>query len=235
MHNVPRCILFFPVFDYHMTDQYTAKYTDANGAEDIVIFNDGTTLRMVVGGVTFEDTMFDSFEPVEGTDALLLRRFTLHHNILCHCRIECDIPIAVMVNGERSTGILSCRLDFGPPGEKAGVSSGGLGIILKHDSDEYISSGTSGWFEDELLDIQKQLPADMFMKVCINCLFSDYSPVGNGMFGCMYCYRNMKSEYLKVKTKSDYLELFGRAERTVQETYLCDDFEIRVPGTGYRG
>jgi len=30
-------------------------------------------------------------------------------------------------------------------------------------------------------------------------MFSDYSPYGHGLFGCMMCFRNLKEEYVKVK------------------------------------
>ena len=76
-----------------MSDHYPTKFTDANGTEETSIINNGETLRMVLRGITFEDTMFDSFEPVEGTDPALLNQFTLNRNELCECLIEFDIPI----------------------------------------------------------------------------------------------------------------------------------------------
>jgi len=73
------------------------------------------------------------------------------------------------------------------------------------------------------------------MKACINCLYSDYSPLGHGLFGCMMCFRNLKAEYVKVTTKDELWPIHDRYDRLVQETYLCPDFERRIPGTGYRG
>ena len=218
-----------------LTNHYPTIFTDANGIEETTIVNDGEVLRMVLRGVAFEDTMFDSFEPVEGTDSRLLREFTLNRNELCSCRFKFVISIPVIVNGRDSTGSLLCSLNLGPPGNTGGIETETLKIVLNHEGREYASSGTSGWFENELIDIQKELPSDMFMKACINCQFSDYSPAGHGFFGCMYCYRNIKSEYLKVKTKQDFFQILQKAERSVQETYLCEEFERRVPGTGYRG
>ncbi len=90
-------------------------------------------------------------------------------------------------------------------------------------------------FEDELLEIQKQLPSGTCMRACINCLYSDYSPYGHGLFGSMMCFRNLKTEYLRVKSKSDFWGVHDRYEEMVQETYFCDEFEPRTPGTGYRG
>lgn len=89
--------------------------------------------------------------------------------------------------------------------------------------------------EDKLLKIQKQLPDGLFIQACINCLYSDYSPYGNGVFGCMMCFRKLKQEYLQVKSKQEFFHIHDHFERQVQETWLCDEFERRVPGTGYRG
>lgn len=79
------------------------------------------------------------------------------------------------------------------------------------------------------------MPEGVFIKACINCRYSDYSPYGHGLFGCMTCFRNIKAEYLKVTTKQEFWSLHGRQDRFVQETYLCGEFERRIPGTGYRG
>ncbi len=218
-----------------MITHYPTIFTDKNGTEETTIINDGETLRMVLRGVTFEDTMFDSFEPVEGTDSRYLNKFTLNQNALCSCRFEFVIPITVTVDAKDTTGKLLCALDLGPPSHKGGIETEELKIVLKYEDCEHASSGKSGWFEDELIDIQKQLPTITFMKACINCQYSDYHPAGNGLFGCMFCFRNIKSEYLKVKTKHDFFQISQKAEISVQETYLCDQFERRVPGTGYRG
>jgi hypothetical protein len=44
-----------------------------------------------------------------------------------------------------------------------------------------------------------------------------------------------KAEYLKVRTKGEYMRVMNRYTERVQETYLCPEFERRKPGTGYRG
>ena len=65
-------------------------------------------------------------------------------------------------------------------------------------------------------------------------MYSDYNVYGNGAFGDMICHRQAKEEYLRVRSKQDFMRLRGPTER-VQETYLCAQFVRRVPGTGYRG
>jgi hypothetical protein len=73
------------------------------------------------------------------------------------------------------------------------------------------------------------------MKCCFNCAFSDYSPAGSGIFGDMLCFRDNKEEYFKVKDKWDLFRIWETMTEHVQETYLCPEFEKRIPGTGYRG
>jgi hypothetical protein len=132
-------------------------------------------------------------------------------------------------------GALTVELTLGGPTPNGQLDREQLRLALVYGGRRWESPGTSGWFEDELLGIQAQLPDGVFMRACINCLYSDYSPYGHGLFGCMMCFRNLKAEYLKVTTKDEFWSVHDRCDRQVQETYLCPEFERRVPGTGYRG
>src|SRR5260370_20639039 len=92
---------------------------------------------------------------------------------------------------------------------------------------------SADWFEDELLSLQRALPVGMALKTCFTCAYSDYSPYGHGLFGGMACFRSFKAEYSRVQSKDDLFPLLDKADR-VQEPYLCADFDIRKPHTGYR-
>ena len=86
-----------------------------------------------------------------------------------------------------------------------------------------------------MLDIQQQLPAGTYMKACINCAYSDYSPFGRYMTGMM-CFRHNKAAYLAVRDKWDLFRLTDEVQpEYIQEFHLCPEFEGRRPGTGYRG
>lgn len=216
-------------------DCYPAKYTDAHGSEDTSISNDGQMLRITIRDVEFAATDFDSLEPSEDTDADQLRSFTLHHGQLCSCRIECEMQIPIHDNGKDLAGTLAIELQLGDPKPNGGLDREQLLVVLKYNERRVASSGKSGWFEDELIEIQNQLPNSVYMRACINCQYSDYSPLGNGLFGYMMCFRNLKEEYLKVTSKAEFWSVHDRYDRLVQETYLCPDFKRRIPGTGYRG
>lgn len=215
-------------------DRYPTIYSDARGSEATTIANDNKTLRLSLRGVEFAGGDFDSLEPM-GAEPEQLQRFTLNQGCLCSCRIECRIPVPVYERGKLLNGSLAVELVLGNPGANGGLDREELRIVLKYDGQRFVGPGTSGWFEDELLAIQSQLSEGAYIKACINCLCSDYSPYGHGLFGCMMCFRNLKAEYLKVTTKKEFWSVHGRQDRFVQETYLCPEFERRIPGTGYRG
>ena len=215
-------------------DPYPATYSDARGSDATTIANDSETLRLLLRGVEFVGRDFDSLEPT-GAAPEQLPQFALNQGCLCSCRFECRIPVPVHDRGKNLEGSLSVALVLGDPAPTGGLDREQLRIVLEYNGQQFAGSGTSGWFEDELLSIQSQLPEGVFIKACINCQYSDYSPYGHGLFGSMTCFRNLKAEYLKVTTKKEFWSVHGRQDRFVQETYLCPEFERRIPGTGYRG
>ena len=223
-----------------MTITYRARYRDRFGEEATTILNDGETLTMVVRGVRFRGTDFDCFEPQDVPDPDQLSSFTFLHGSLCYCTIEADIPVPVVTPTGTVDGVLTFELDLGEPLPTGQMDQERLKLRLAVNGQNYSSDGKSGWFEDEMLDVQRKLPPGTFMKACINCAFSDYSPYGHGLFGNMICFRANKSGYLALPSgenfeKDAYFAVLDTVSEMVQETYLCPEFERRVPGTGYRG
>ena len=90
---------------------------------------------------------------------------------------------------------------------------------------------TDNWFEDGTLRLDRALQPSRLV-CCVNCLYSDYSPGGHGLMG-MRCHRDAKDQYLAVRSKADYWPV--PVTEYVPETYLCDEYQVRVKGTGYRG
>jgi hypothetical protein len=214
---------------------YPARYTDGHGTLDTTVTTDGHTLHLALRGVDFAGTDLDALAPDPHAPSARLASFTLNHQSLCACRLDLSVP--VLVGGGESTapGVLETRLDLGEPGPNGGLVHEYLAMRLVCGCGTYTRSGTSGWFEDALTEIQAQLPPGLFLQACINCLFADYSPYGHGCLGSMMCFRNLKAEYLRVRTKDDLWAVHDRCDARVQETHLCPEFQRRVPGTGYRG
>jgi len=218
-----------------MIARYPALYRDAHGEEATVIENDGKTLRMVVRGVEFTGTMFDDFEPSIARDDPVLASFTLHFGMLCACAIECEMPLPIKSGEELIEGQLRIHLGLreAPPNAEPDWLS--LRLALTIGNQTFSAIHHKGWFEDDLREIQALLPDDTCVQCCFNCAFSDYSPYGNGLFGCLACFRDNKDAYRSVHSKHDLLSMWDTMTEFVQETYLCPEFELRTPGSGYRG
>lgn len=215
---------------------YQGKYVDKNGEEIIEIRNDGKTLWTEIRGVRFVGIDFDFFEPDENFSQGQLNLFTLtNSNELCECTIYCEISLLVLENNFEREAKLSMKLDLGKVTEKGSIDKEDLLLTLKYQNFEFNSKGTSGWFEDELVDLQKQMPKGHRLKCCFGCAYSDYSVYGHGLFGDMFCFRNIKEKYRKVFDKVEYMKIMDYRTETVQETHLCPEFEDRKSGTGYRG
>ncbi|QDT94310.1 DUF6304 family protein [Gimesia algae] len=209
------------------------RYTDRIGTIVGTMTNDGADIRINLDGWEFVGKMFDDMEPVQSV--CLPDRFLIHQDSLVDCDFEFIIPVLVNDRNQLIKVDLSVHFELGKPNDRGGIDKEGFQIALEYNAIKYVSSGRLEDMEDKLLKIQKQLPDGLFIQACINCLYSDYSPYGNGVFGCMMCFRNLKQEYLQVKSKEEFFHIHDHFERQVQETWLCDEFERRVPGTGYRG
>jgi hypothetical protein len=214
--------------------RYYGTYSDSRGSDVIDFLNDGETLRVTIRGVEFAGNDFDGLSPV-GRDAVL-EGFTLSHFAeLCACSFAFEIPIPVISEGGEVLAKLHVDLELGAPRSNGGISKLLLKSTLEYGRHRVVSSGRSGgFFDQELTEIQRQMPQSAFIKSCINCLFSGYAPGGHPLFGGMMCFRNIKDEYLQVKSKQDFFALSQPRERLVQETYLCPEFSTRTSAAGDR-
>jgi hypothetical protein len=218
-----------------MLMRYPARYRDRSGEESLSIRNDGKVLSATIRGVEFRGGDFDTLEPTPGTDPDRLSSFTLQQNALCSCVIDVEIPVPVVTPHGVTHGELSAHLELGDPAPNGGIDREYLSLRLRFGDRVLTSRGWSGWFEDELADLQRQMPEGTYLKACISCAFSDFSPMGHGLFGGLACFRGNRAGYRSVRTKRDLFEVWGTMTAFVQETHLCPEFERRTPGTGYRG
>ncbi len=216
-------------------DSYPCIYEDTHGREETFIHNDGTELKLSVRGITFVGTDFDCLSPVDTEPALAESRFTLQQGDLCSCTLQWTMPVTLEVDGERLPHPLVATLILGEPSANGCLSREDLQLELQTADGPIRSSGSSGWFEGELLEITSLLGARTRLRACITCAFSDYSPYGHGLFGDLACFRNTKDDYRRVKSKHGIFALWNRMTEYVQETHVCGEHAHRPPGTGYRG
>ena len=216
-------------------ETYPTLYIDQHGTEQTFLENNGKNLRVVIRGVEFSGLALDGLEPKENLTDDELKSFTIQLNSLCNCTFEYSVPIKIVAHENVLLGTLNVHLELGKPAANGGIDNEMLQLELDFADKKYISCGQHGWFEDEMLEIDAQLPKMTYMKCCFGCMFSDYNPSGSGLFGSMACFRNAKEEYLQLKDKFDLFRLWDQKAEIVQETFLCPEFEERKPGTGYRG
>jgi hypothetical protein len=215
---------------------YPAVYRDKHGEEVTVIENNGRTLSMTVRGVTFAGEDFDSLEPIDSVNDTQLATFVLSHsNDLCDCEIKCDVPIMVVMNGRQTLITLHTHLLLGAPRPTGGIDREELSLSLNLGDQPITTKESHGFYETALLEMRQNLPDSVYLKCCFTCAFSDYHPGGNGLFGDLACFRDNKEACLQAESKSDILQIWDTMTEWVQETYLCDEFEQSVQGTGYRG
>jgi len=216
---------------------YPAIYRDAHGEEHTVIENDGQTLRMIVRGIEFVSKAFGSFEflTAQNRDEAISAGFALdRYDDLLAATIIYEMPLMVIVRHEEILGTLTVQVDLEGAGTNAAERPWADPILsLAYNDLQYATGSYSGCFEGAFLSIQKRLPADTFIKCCFNCAFSGYNPSGNGLWG-MFCHRNHKEEYLQANNKPLWFRLNRESAETVQETYLCPEFERWNGETGYR-
>ena len=205
---------------------FPTTYRDNLGKEAAVIQNDGKNLSMTIRGVKFAGSMFDNFEPQNAdVEEAGLNSFSLHNGYLCSCEIDCEIPIHIIVSGNIIESKLYAHIELGKPKPNDGIKYERIRLELLLYGKIYKSLGMSGWFDDELREIQNLLPNDVYLKSCYTCTFSAYHPAGYGTFGCLACFRNNKKEYLKIQNKIELINFFSQKTETVQETWLCPEYK----------
>lgn len=206
-----------------------ATFTDSRGSEQIEFQTSGTWLTTKIRGIDFAGREFDSLTPEVASD-----QFDLCHGDLCGCHFRVEMPVRLnSPEGLRHVHV-QANINLGLAHERFGYTEGvRVGLVLPELS--IVSSVDTGFFEDALLSLNSQLPEGFSLEACITCGLSDYSPAGNGSFGCLACFRNEAAQYRQVRSKSDIFALWDRMTEYVQETHYCPCFEKRLPGTGYRG
>lgn len=195
----------------------------------------GYEIETMIRGVAFWGYAFDDLEPRHADQAaaagLPVSRLS---GELADSVIKGDLPCTVEVDGERVPSVVTFTLalqsaDRGP--ERQLPSPKNLHLALTVGGQRF--DVDDNWFEDGVLRLDRAIhDAGASLTCCVTCLYSDYSPAGQGLAG-MRCHRSAKEQYLAVRSKRDYWSV--PVTEDVLETYLCPEYERRIPGTGYRG
>jgi hypothetical protein len=190
----------------------------------------GYVFHTVIRGTPFWGYDFDDLEPPDRA-AAEAAGFTLSRaDELVDCVLTGDLPCRVNQAGRVVPGVVSFRLDLYPRHGADPHNRRNLQLVTTIRGQRF--EVTDDWFEEGVARLDQALPPGSGLVCCATCLFSDYSPAGHGLMG-MLCHRDAKQQYLAVRSKLDYWSV--PVAEVVMETYLCLDYQRRVPGTGYRG
>jgi hypothetical protein len=217
---------------------FQGGYEDPRGREAIVWQTEpwnrgpapGYEFHTVIRGTRFWGYDFDALEPADH-DVAKTAGFSLSRaDELVDCILTGELPCSVNEAGRMVPGVVSFRLDLYPRHGADVYNPKNLQLTTTIGGERF--EVTDNWFEDGVLRLDKALPPEVQLVCCATCLFSDYSPGGHGLMG-MRCHRDAKQQYLAVRSKRDYWSVPVTEE--VMETYLCPEYQRRIPGTGYRG
>ena len=213
--------------------EVTGTYSDSKGAESVVfrfvpIERMGPLepprfeIRAVIRGFEWRGGDFDCLQPSEGYSAL---QESFERGDISAGALTWSLPIHLRKGGALVESIVEFRLDQanGRHIFDLRVAIGGETFAVRSDDG----------FEHGFLQMEKLMSSsELGISACFTCLYSDYSPMGNGFSG-MQCHRNAKEHYLSVQSKAEYWSV--PVTETVFETHRCAEWTERIPGTGYRG
>jgi hypothetical protein len=216
---------------------FEGSYEDQRGREAVLWRIEGTDryrhpsfeVAATIRGVDVRGGDFDVLKPAG--PAVGLDRLTLNSaGELTGCVLAGDLPCVVADGSCRRAGTITFSLDLHPQDWRSSMGPGKLCLSLTQAG--VTGEVTSDCFEDGVQRLEAALPLGARLVCCVTCLYSDYSPLGHGLTG-ICCHRGAKEEYLAVRKKADYWSVPVTEE--VPETYLCGEYQRRIPGTGYRG
>ncbi|WP_299626575.1 DUF6304 family protein [uncultured Tenacibaculum sp.] len=227
-----------------MKTMYKGVFKNSFLEEEIEIKNDFETLSFCIGLLKFEGVTIDDFELLnfEKYTTKQLQNFSFNKVIsgdsfiyeVCDYQLVFLIPISLIHFKSNKTLPTELKITSlcGKASKSGGLDTYELTLELNINGKYY--TGFGDLFEIAAENLLKKLKSEYVFKNCFGCNFSDYSPFGTSTFGSMMCFKNQKEKYLKVKTKAEYFNL-DVCYSHVQETFYCNEFEIRKKNIGYRG
>jgi hypothetical protein len=209
-----------------------ARYIDNDGEIYTEIIDSGNILKLRLKDYEFTSKFLDDFT-LSDNQQIRDNRFQFNtHGELTNYTLLLEIPIRLSIDSEINFCSLQCELKVNRTKDNYNDTIANCKLRIDN---KLIDSGSFDLFETGLNSINKQLPENAKLICCFNCLFSDYSVYGQGFWGTMSCFKNIKDKYLKVRDKDGYMEIMENYDRIVSETHYCNEYTTRIKGTGYRG
>ncbi|WP_378173985.1 DUF6304 family protein [Aquimarina sp. SS2-1] len=222
--------------------EYPATYQDKRGTEEIIIKSDGSDMYFTLRGIDFEGTDFEMLTAEEIDDSKFdYEMFADGSGDITNFKLTITIPTQFYnsLSNQTFTESLVAHIEVGETTAIDGLDSEISCLKLTTSFGEFTVEKKLEWMEDALIALQDQLPPNIYLKTCLSCKYSNYSPYGNGMFGNIYCFKKIKEALKKVQQKHDLLHLWT-AELvqegkifSVQETFDCPEHRLPTEGDWY--
>ncbi len=204
---------------------FPGHYTDDVGTEAIEWWMgpekrpDRFLIQTQIRGVAVSGLDFDMLEPGErdASTSFVVNRL----GELINCRLDGELPVTLEMDGDQVPGAVRFEIDLYSSPARTELSTEVRGVQHRIKVDLF----------EQLLQLDTAIRPDRLV-CCVTCQWSDYSPAGQPLLG-IECHRDAKERYLAVRSKQDYWGM--PVTEQVPETYRCEQWERRIPGTGYRG
>lgn len=210
---------------------YPVTYTDRFGEEKARIFSDGSTLFFTIRDTQFEGSDFEMLTREEVDHSKFdFEEFADGSGDLTNFRMEITFPIIITHNNSETNELLTCFIDVGDTSSLNSI----LNTIILHTSfGKFTSNQKIEWFEDSILEIQRQLPQKTNIKNCLSCKHSHYHPVGSSMFGSLHCFQQIAPT--NITSKDTLFDVWTEEAIennqifNVQETFDCEYHQFITP------
>ena len=159
--------------------KYTATYKDKRGTEEMIIKSDGEDLFFTLREIDFEGSDFEMLtaSAIDNTK-FDYEMFQDGSGDVTNFKLTVTIPIQ-LYNVESSQSFFENLIAYIEVGETTtieGLDSEISCLTLTTSFGEYIGEKKLVWMEDALIALQNQLPANIYLKTCLSCKYSNYSP-----------------------------------------------------------
>jgi len=220
---------------------YLATYQDKIGKENILIKSDGSTMFFTLRNIDFEGHDFEMLTGEIDNTKFEYEKFADGSGDLTNFKIIITFPVLLFnsISNQTFTESLITHIEVGETTTIEGLGSEINRLRLTTSFGEFVIEKKLEWMEDALIAIQNKLPENIYLKTCLCCKYSNYSPFGNGMFGSIYCFKKLKSELKLLNDKTDLFEIWT-AEAvdkgdifSVQETFDCSEHQLPTEDDWY--
>lgn len=212
--------------------KYPIKYSDKFGTEEGEIHSDGSSMYLTLRGIQFEGSDFEGLEGEVDESKFQYQLYKDGSGDLFNFRMEIQFHISLQHENKVISAPMKFEIEVGEELEFDGLESIVTTVELATSFGKFQSNKKVEWFEEAIIEIQNKLPNNTRIKSCLNCKYSNYHPVGNGMYGSLYCFKKLKSKVSDIQNKDDLMDLWTpEAVKkndifNVQETFDCSEHQF---------